>query len=244
MTATLPDGVTPGSATGTGWTCYHRRADRDLYLSRFARHRRGNDPAPGVVAGHRRNGLLHQNDIVGDLGDRLLRRRGPGDRLRRRNGHRCTTVVDVGHALGQCPSAAAGIGTVPLDNNGALPTETQQSQVSGTTSGSSNDTTNNQVVDLAIGDLAAKNIAAKNIAAKNIAVKNPVDLDNIATEVAIPGQDPLADISLSNINVTYPDGCDPTAALGATNACTGWGGSWPARSTPPRPVSSSGLSRP
>ncbi len=143
----------------------------------------------------------------------------------------------------ECPGRWRRHRTIPLDNNGALPTETQQSQVSGTTSGSSNDTTNNQVVDLAIGDLAAKNIAAKNIAAKNIAVKN-LDLDDIASEVAIPGQDPLADISLSNINVTYPDACDPTAALGTTNACTGWGGSWPARSTPPRPVSSSGLSRP
>ena len=220
MTATLPSGVMPGSAAAAvGWTC---STAGQIVTCTYAGPVAAGTPLPpvslpatietGLATG---TSLDSSVTVSSDDGDPA-------------------TATDVGTVPApasltsvtlstSAPSAAAGIGTVPLDNNGALPTETQQSQVSGTVSGSDNDTANNQVVGLAVGNIALKNIALKNIAVQNIALKN-IALKNIATEVAIPGQDPLASVSLSNINVTYPDGCDPTATIGGTNACSGWEG--------------------
>ena len=242
MTATLPPGVTPGTASGTGWACQSAvpvttppgEAVSCTYAAPPSIAAGATLPTVSLPATVATNTALNTA-----LTASVTVSSNDGDPASASDNGTLVvppTLTSVSLAAG-VPAAGAGIGTIPLDNNGALPTETQQSQVSGASSGSNNDTTNNQVAGLAIGDIAVKNIAVKNIAVKNIAVKN-IALKNIATEVAIPGQDPLADISLSNINVTYPDGCDPTAAVNTSNACTGWEGilagsqyaSWPLQS--------------
>ena len=63
MTATFPCGVTPGSATGTGWACSTARAGRDLHLRRYLPRCHGNDPAPGDVAGHPPRGFTSTTSL-------------------------------------------------------------------------------------------------------------------------------------------------------------------------------------
>ncbi len=222
MTATLPSGVTPGTAAATGgWGCTTTgQVVTCVYSGPYPVPAGTTLPsvslpasvATGLAPSSAENASVTVSSDDGDPAsatDNAVVAAPP----------KLTSLTLSAGA----PAAAAGIGTIPLDNNGALPTETQQSQVPGTSSGSTNTTTNNQVAGLAIGGIALERVALNQAGLGGIALKR-VALQAVATEVAIPGQDPLANISLANVNVTYPDGCDATAAVNTTNACTGWEG--------------------
>ena len=113
-------------------------------------------------------------------------------------------------------STPAGIGTIGLDDNGNLPTPGQQSSATGTSSSDLNGSPDASVASTKIG--AIKLGAIKVGAIKLGAIKvGAIKLGAIALGTQSQDTSTLKNALLSNIGVTYPDGC-------AGSACTDWQG--------------------
>ena len=117
------------------------------------------------------------------------------------------------------PSAAAGIGTIGLDNNGSLPTVTQQTSTTGTSSTGLSGSPNAAIAStkMATLKLATLKFATLKLATLKFATLKLATLKFATLTIGSQSVAPLSEDLLSNIGVTYPDGC-------AGSACTDWQG--------------------
>ena len=215
MTATLPSQMTPGSATGTNWTCPAPMGqvvtctyDGPLPIAAGTTLPSVSLPAAvegGLATGTSLDSSLKVSSDDGNpatASDHATAVATPASLS-------SVTLSATATADPTSTTTPAGIGTVLLDNNGSLPTVTQQN-ASGSTSGSPNAA----VASTKINGIKINGIKINGIKINGIKI-NGIGLSGIASQAADIKS--LQNDLLSNIGVTYPDGC-----TGST--CTDWKG--------------------
>ena len=217
MTTTLPSGVTPGAATGTGWSCV--TAGQVVTCTYTAPIAAGTTlPAvtlPATVA-------QTASTAPGALSASVTVSSNDGTSATATD---AATGVALPATLQQVtlsasvPSAAAGIGTIGLDNNGNLPTVTQQTSTTGTSSTGLNGSPNAAIASTKMATLkfATLKFATLKLATLKFATLKLATLKFATLTIGSQSVAPLSQDLLSNIGVTYPDGC-------AGSACTDWQG--------------------
>ncbi len=209
MSTTLPSGVTPGTATGTGWTC--GAAGQVVTCTTPPPVTAGTTlppvtlPATVTAAASTSPGALGTSVTVSSNDGTPATATDAG------TGTSTPATLQNVTLTTSAPSAAAGIGTVALDGNGALPTVSQQSGTSSATAAPNAAVASTKMGAIKIG--AIKIGAIKMGAIKIGAIKiGAIALGGQSQDIAT-----LSSTLLSNVGVTYPDGC-------AGSACTDWNG--------------------
>ena len=157
MTATLPNGVTPGSAAGTGWVC---TTAGQIVTCTYP-------DSPAIAAGTNLPPVSLPATVATDLAANtpldtsLTVSSDDGDPATATDQATMSTPtsltsVTLSATATSNPSAGssstpAGIGTIPLDNNGNLPTATQQSGTTGTSSSDLDGSPNAAVASTKVG---------------------------------------------------------------------------------------------
>ena len=217
MTTTLPSGVTPGTAAGTGWTC--ATAGQVVTCTYTASVAAGTTLPPVTLPA---TVAETASTAPGALSASVTVSSNDGTSATATD---AATGVSLPATLQQVtlsasvPSAAAGIGTIGLDNNGSLPTVTQQTSTTGTSSTGLSGSPNAAIAStkMATLKLATLKFATLKLATLKFATLKLATLKFATLTIGSQSVAPLSQDLLSNIGVTYPDGC-------AGTACTDWQG--------------------
>ena len=220
MTATLPGGVTPGTAAATGgWACATAgQVVTCTYAGPFPVTAGTTLPPvslPATIADVGANTPLDGSVTVSsDDGDPAM---ATDDATSTSPASLSSVTLSATETSNQSSATApAGIGTIGLDNNGNLPTVTQQTSTTGTSSTGLSGSPNAAVASTKIGAIKIGSI--KIGAIKMGAIKiGAIKIGAIALGSQSQDITSLSNALLSNIGVTYPDGC-------AGSACTDWNG--------------------
>ena len=221
MTATLPSGVTPGSATGTGWTC--STAGQIVTCTYAGPVAEGTTAPPvslpaSVGSGIAENTPLDSSVTVSsDNGDPAT----ASDKATLFAPPSLTSVTLSATATSNpsagSPSTPAGIGTIGLDDNGNLPTVAEQDSTGSSASGSPNAAVaSTKMNGVKINGVKINGVKINGVKINGVKM-NGVDLSGIALGSQAQDTTSLSNDLLSNIGVTYPDGC-------AGSTCTDWQG--------------------
>jgi hypothetical protein len=235
MTATLPSAVTPGSATGDGWTCSPAQQippGQTVTGETVSCTYTGQYPVtPGTTLPPVTLPATVATDIAANtsLNSSVTVSSNDGDPATATDhGTNATpaslTSVSLSATATSNPSAGststpAGIGTIGLDNNGSLPTVTQQTSATGTSSTGLSGSPNAAIASTKMATLkfATLKFATLKLATLKFATLKLATLKFATLTLGSQQVAPLSEDLLSNIGVTYPDGC-------AASTCTDWQG--------------------
>ena len=215
MTATLASGVTPGSATGTGWTC-PAPVGQTVSCTYPGPIPAGTNLPPvslpgSVAAGLTAGAALDSSVTVSSDDGNPANATDHATVAAAPPSLSSVTLSATATANPSSSTTPAGIGTILLDNNGVLPTVIQQNG-SGSVSGSPN-------AAVASTKMGAIKIGSIKIGAIKMGAIKMGAIKMGAIALGSQSQDikTLSSTLLSNVGVTYPDGC-------AGSTCTNWKG--------------------